>query len=95
MQNFEYNANFTGNVLIVGRTGCKKTYFTQTLAVNKFFGWLKRVEWVSYIDLDEERDAEIEYFFSCDVDFYYAKSIEQFEDLSKVFKARSRKSFFC
>ena len=46
---------FTGNVLIVGRTGCGKTYFMQKLAVNTFFGKLKRVEWVSYSDLDEKR----------------------------------------
>ena len=90
MQNYIYNTNFSGNVLIVGRTGCGKTYFTQKLAVNKFFGKLKRVEWVSYINLDEEREAEIESCFSCDVDFHYPKLIEQFENLSEVFKARSR-----
>ena len=28
--------------------------------------------------------------FSCDVDFHYPKLIEQFENLSEVFKARSR-----
>ena len=90
MQNYIYDTNFSGNVLIVGRTGCRKTYFTQKPAVNKFFGKLKRVEWVSYINLDEEREAEIESCFSCDVDFHYPKLIEQFENLSEVFKARSR-----
>ena len=29
----------------------QKTYFTQKLAKNKFFGWLKKVEGLSYIDL--------------------------------------------
>ena len=53
-----YDANFIGNVLIVGRTGCGKTYLTQ-IAVNKFFGKLKRVEWASYIDLGKGREAEI------------------------------------
>ena len=42
---------------------------------------------VWYIDLDEEREAEIESCFSCDIDFHYPKSIEQFEDLLEVFKA--------
>ena len=56
-------------------------HFTQKLAVNKFVGKLKRVEWVSYINLEEEREAEVEAFFSCDVDF---------EDLLEVFKARLR-----
>ena len=49
MQSYFYNTKFSGNVLIVGRTGCGKTYFTQKLAINRFFGHLKNVEWVSYI----------------------------------------------
>ena len=85
-----YDTNFTGNILIVRKTGCGKTYFTQNLAVNKFFGKLKRVKWISYINLDEERDAEIESSFSSDVDFHYPKLIVQFEDLLEVFKVRSR-----
>ena len=89
MQNYVYNPNFTGNVLIVRRTGCGKAYFTQKLTLNKFFGELKRAEWVWYINLDEERETEIESFFSSDVGFHYPKSIEQFEDLLEVFKARS------
>ena len=32
----QYNANFFGNILIVGRIGCGKTYFTQKLAANNF-----------------------------------------------------------
>ena len=78
MQNYICDANFTGNALIVRRTGCgKTTYFMQNLAGNKFFGKLKMVEWVSYIDLDEEREAEIESYFYCNVDFHYPKFIEQ------------------
>ena len=46
--------------------------------MNKFFGKLKKVKWVSHINLDE------------DVDFHYPKLIEQFEDLLEVFKACSR-----
>ena len=91
MQNYICDANFTGDALIVGRTGCGKTmYFMQNLGGNKFFGELKRVEWVSYINLDEEREAEIESYFYCNVDFHYQKSIEQFEALLEVFKARLR-----
>ena len=60
----------------------------QKLAVNKVFGKLKRVEWVPFIDLDEEREAETEPCFSCDGDFHYPKLIEKFEDLLEVFKVR-------
>ena len=45
---------------------------------------------VSYINLDEEREAEVESCFSCNVDFHYLKSFKQFEDLLEVFKVRSK-----
>ena len=32
-----YNEQFRGNVLIIGKTGCRKTYFVQKLAANFFF----------------------------------------------------------
>ena len=41
----------------------EKTFFTQKLAVNNFFGTFKKVEWVSSIELSTEREAEIESFF--------------------------------
>ena len=78
MQNYIYDANFCGNVLIIGRTGREKAYFTH-------FGWLKKVEWVSYIELKRKREAEIVPCFPCDVKFHYP-----FEDLLEVSKVRSR-----
>ena len=54
MQNYVYDAKFSGNILIVKRTECGKTYFTQRLAINKFFGQLKRVESVLTIELQTE-----------------------------------------
>ena len=42
MQNYVYDTNFFGNILIVGRTDCGRTFFTQKLAVNIFFGTLKK-----------------------------------------------------
>ena len=38
MDNEIYDRKFVGNILIVGRTACSKTFFTQKLAINKFFG---------------------------------------------------------
>ena len=32
-----YNEQFRGNVLIIGKTGCRKTYFVQKLAANFLF----------------------------------------------------------
>ena len=46
-------------------------HFTQKLAVNNFFGKLKKSEWVSFIKLMPEREAEIESCFQCKVEFHY------------------------
>ena len=46
------------------------------------------VEWVPFIDLDEERKAKTESCFSCNADFHYPKLIEKFEDLLEVLKVR-------
>ena len=63
MEIYVYDENFFGNIFIVGGTGYGKTFFTQKLAVNNFFGTFKKVEWVSSIELSTEREAEIESFF--------------------------------
>ena len=60
MQNYVYDAKFSGNILIVGRTGYGKTYFTQKLVINRFFAQLKKVEWVSCTELKAERERERE-----------------------------------
>ena len=87
-----YNGKFSGNILIVGRTGCGKTALVQKLAINKFFGELVKVEWVSYIKLDKKREAEIQSYFYCDLDFYYPRNKEQFEELLEYFKMKTKSS---
>ena len=89
MQNYVYDANFFGNILIVGRTGCGKTFFMQKSAVNNFFGTLKKVESVSSAELSAERKAEIESCFLCSVDFHSPNGLETFNDLLDEFKAHS------
>ena len=56
-------------------------HFTQEWAINRFFGSLEKVEWVLYIELKAEREAEIESCFSCDVEFHNLKGLEKFNDL--------------
>ena len=63
--------------------------FYGKVAVNNFFGTLKKVEWVSHIVLEAEREAEIESCFSCEVEFHYPNEIENFNDLLEEIKARS------
>ena len=52
-----YDGKFEGNILLVGRNGCRKTSFAQCLAVNNIFGELEKVEWVLQIALPEQREA--------------------------------------
>ena len=58
----------------------------QKLAVNNFFGKLNKVEWVSYIKLDESQEAEIQSSFDCRVEFHYTKIKGHFENLLQEFK---------
>ena len=52
-----YNGQFTisGNILVVGRTGCGKTTFLEKLRLNKFFGDIIKTEWISGIDTDKKK----------------------------------------
>ena len=89
MANHIYNGKFAGNVLIVYQMEHGKTTFIQNLGINKFFCALRKVEWVSGIELDTVREAGTQTCFSCDVDFHYAKDKHSFEDLLEQFKSRS------
>ena len=75
---YVYDGKFSGNILIVGRTGCGKTALVQKLAINKFFGELNKAEWVSSIKLEKQRDAEIQSCFESELDFYCPRNKEQF-----------------
>ena len=44
---YVYDGKFSGNILLVGRTGCEKTALVQKYAINKFFGEINKAEWVS------------------------------------------------
>ena len=44
MDNYVYEGRFERNILIVGKTFCRNTYFVQKLATNNFFGVLEKAE---------------------------------------------------
>ena len=81
-----YDGKFSGNVLVLGRTDCGKTSFVQKLALYDFFGKLKTAKWVSGIQLNESREAQIESNFSCDISFYYPNDVNDLVDLIDEFK---------
>ena len=89
MESYVYDGKFSGNILIVGSTECGKTSFVQKLALNNFFGDLKKVKWVSGINLSDRREAEIESNFSCKNDFYYPTDEDKLSDKLEEFKLES------
>ena len=89
MENAVYDGKFIGNILVVGRTECGKTSFVQKLALNNFFGKLKKVKWVSGIRLSKEREAEIESNFSCEVKFSYPSDVDELADKLEEYKLES------
>ena len=46
-----FNGQFSGNVLVVGNSGCGKTNFLQNVGLNKYLGTLVKTESVSGIDI--------------------------------------------
>ena len=85
-----YDGQFGDNILVVGKTGCRKTHFLQKLTVNKFFGKLIKTEWVSGIDINKRREAEIQSCFDNKAEFH--KNInepDELVDLIEKFKLRT------
>ena len=53
--NLTYDGKFCGNMLVVGQTRCRKTSFVQNLRKNEIFGDITSVDWISKIELSENR----------------------------------------
>ena len=51
---------------------------------------MKKLECVSYIEVNSEGEAEIEFCFSRSVAFHCPKELEKLNDLSEVLKACSK-----
>ena len=54
-----YDGKFEGNILNVGKTGCRKTTFVQNLGKNKPFRDIKEVYWISKIGLSKDKEENI------------------------------------
>ena len=89
MENSVYDGKFSSNILIVGRAECGKTTFVQKLALNNFFGDLKKVKCVSGIRLSKKREAEIKSNFSGEIDFSYPNDEDELVDKLEEFKLES------
>ena len=84
-----YNGQFNGNILLVGRTGCGKTTFLEKLAINKFFGDIVKTDWVSGIEIDTSREAEIQSCFSNETKVHVATERDELDALTENFKLKA------
>ena len=85
-----YDGQFRGNIFVMRKTGCGKTYFLQKLELNKFFGKLVKIEWVTGIEIDEQREAEIQSCFSNKVEYHLATEPDDLVSTIEKFKLRTR-----
>ena len=84
-----YNGQFSENILLVGKTGCCKTTFLEKLGLNKFWGELFETEWISGIDINKKKEAEIQSLFSNETEVHITKEPEELDSLIETFKLRS------
>ena len=84
-----YDGQSRGNILVVDRTGCGKTTFLEKLGLNTFFGEIIKTEWVSGIDIDKKREAEIQSYFTNETEVHVANEPDELDSLIETFKLRS------
>ena len=77
------------NILVVGKTGCGKTYFLQKLDLHNFWGEIFKTEWISSIEISKSREAEIQSCSSNKVKFHQASSADDLKKLIETFKLRT------
>ena len=87
-QNFQYEATFTNNILLLGQKGCGKTSFVLSLGKNKIFGCnLLSVDWVSKINVTKNREDKMrQCFIYTNVDFHYPNDVEELNLLIETFQ---------
>ena len=87
-----YNGQFYGNILVVSRTNCGKTTFIEKLGLNNFFGDIIKAEWISGIDIDKQREAEIQSYFKNETEVHIAQEQDKLDSLTETFKQRSHEN---
>ena len=58
--------------------------------MNNFFGDILKTEWISSIEIDQQREAEIQSYFSNETEVHVAKEQDELDSLIETFKLRSR-----
>ena len=82
-----YDGTFSGNILVVAQTRCGKTSFVQSLGRNKIFGSVDSVDWISKVELLENREHQIRQNVSyASVEFHYPNDVAEFDAVLDLLK---------
>ena len=84
-----YNGQFSGKILVVGRTNCGKTTFIEKRGLNNFFGDIIKTEWISGKTIDKKREGEIQSCFKNETEVHVAEDEDELKALIETFKQRS------
>ena len=58
--------------------------------MSNFFGGIIKTEWITGIEIDEQREAKIQSYFSNETEVHVAKEQDELDSLTETFKLRSR-----
>ena len=62
--NYNFDAKFKVNILVLAITDCGKTIFVQNLGKNKMFGKIEEVMWISKVSTSKETEKHIKSCFA-------------------------------
>ena len=75
LSKYSYNGKFTGNIPVLGQTGCGKTTPVQNLGKNKMFGKINDVSSITKIVLSKDREHSIRSCFDLTEESFYPQNI--------------------
>ena len=58
--------------------------------MSNFFGGIIKTEWITGIEIDKQREAKIQSYFSNETEVHVAKEQDELDSLTETFKLRSR-----
>ena len=75
--------------MVVDRTNCGKTTFFEKLGLNNFFRDIIKTEWISGIDIDKQKESEIQSYFKNETEPDIAQEQDKLNSLIETFKQQS------
>ena len=84
IEKYLYYGKFTGNILVLGQTGCGKTNFVQNFGKKQYVWKI----WVTIIMLSKEGEHQIKSCFNVPAKFFYLQNVCEFNIVIKNFQRK-------